>query len=144
MKRFSLISASQQVVSTIRLARYQAVGKNKTLRVRFNCPAADQYRIVELTGDAGIDGAGNRCDETVYPFPAPDANPATLPNLDGAVQYLPNGADFSAVSGDLEINTSGRVTALAGALPATIEVSNQDAETKTIRVSASGRVELLP
>jgi len=39
MRRFTLTSASQQVASTIRTARYQAVGKNMTVRVRFDYPA---------------------------------------------------------------------------------------------------------
>ena len=38
MRRYSLITASQQIASTIRAARYQAVGRNVRLRVRFNHP----------------------------------------------------------------------------------------------------------
>ena len=113
MKRYSLISASQQVVSTIRLARYQAVGKNVTLRVRFNHLAPGQYQV--------LDGA----DAAV-----------------GALQYLPDGTAFFAVSDDLQIDTSGRVTGVAGAPPVTIVVSNEDAQNRTITVSASGRVQL--
>jgi prepilin-type N-terminal cleavage/methylation domain-containing protein len=112
MRRYSLISASQQVVSTIRAARAQAVGKNVTLRVRFNHLAAGQYQILD-SADAAV----------------------------GSVQYLPDGADFGAVSGDLQFDTSGRVTPLAGVAPATIVVSNGD-ENRTITVSASGRVQL--
>jgi len=114
MRRYSLITASQQVVSTIRAARYQAVGKNIILRVRFNSPAARQYRVV-------------------------DAAEVTV----GSVNFLPDGASFGAISGDVEISTAGRVTALAGALPATIVVTNGDnAQNRTITVSASGRVQL--
>lgn len=113
MKRYSLISASQQVVSTIRSARNQAVGKNVSLRVRFNSPAAGQYQIVDTAG-ATVSGT----------------------------QYLPEGADFDGVSGDIEINASGRVSPFGGgAMPATIVVSNGD-EDRTITVSASGRVQL--
>ena len=137
MRRYSLISASQQVVSTIRAARHQAVGRNATLRVRFDCPADNQYRIVEVTEDAGIDADVNRCDYASYPFPAGDSDPATLPNLDGAVQYLPQGANFSAVSGDIQITPSGRMTTAE-----TIVVSNEDGQSRTITVSASGRVQL--
>ena len=114
MRRYSLISASQQVVSTIRAARSQAVGKNATLRVRFNYPADGQYQILD-EADAAV----------------------------GGVQYLPGGADFGDVSGDLEFSTSGRVTALSGVAPVTIVVSNgDDDQNKTITVSASGRVQL--
>ncbi len=112
MRRYSLISASQQVVSTIRAARYQAVGKNQTLRVRFNHPAGGQYQILDAA-DAAV----------------------------GGVQYLPNGADFGDVSDDVQIDTSGRVSGVAGAPPVTIVVTNGD-EDRTITVSASGRVQL--
>lgn len=112
MRRYSLVSASQQVVSTIRAARYQAVGRNTTLRVRFDHPAAGQYQVLDAA-DAAV----------------------------GAVQFLPDGADFGAVSSDLEINTSGRVDTLTGAPPATIVVSNGN-QNRTITVSASGRVQL--
>lgn len=114
MKRYSLISASQQVVSTIRAARYQAVGKNQTLRVRFNHPAAGQYQVLD-SADAAV----------------------------GSIQYLPDGADFGAVSDDLQIDTSGRVTGVTGVPPVTIVVTNGDEDqNRTITVSASGRVQL--
>lgn len=145
MRRYTLISASQQVASTIRSARYQAVGKNRTLRVRFNCPAVGQFRLVEVTGNAAIDTAANRCDPAAYPFPDPNA--AALPNLDGPVLLLPQGAEFGALS-DLQVDVAGRITRLTGcpvcataAPPATIAVSN-GSESRTITVSASGQVQL--
>jgi prepilin-type N-terminal cleavage/methylation domain-containing protein len=112
MRRFALTTASQEVVSTVRTARYQAVGRNVTLRVRFQYPAAGQYQILD-NADTAI----------------------------GPVRFLPKGATFGAVSGDLEINSQGRVTALAGALPATIVLANA-ADTQTISVWRSGRVQL--
>ena len=81
MERFRLISASQQVVSTIRAARWQAVAKNQILRVRFNYPDAGQYQVLD------------------------DANTAI-----GAVQYLLDGVTFDE-SVDLEISAEGRMTA---------------------------------
>ena len=114
MRRYSLVSASQQVVGTIRSARHQAVGRNATLRVRFDYPANDQYQVLDAA-DAAV----------------------------GAVQYLPQGAAFGTVSGDIQIDTSGRVTDLAGSpTTETIVVSNEDGQSRTITVSASGRVQL--
>lgn len=113
MAQYALISATQQVASTIRTARFQSVAKNRTLRVRFNNPAADQYRVLDDV-DAAV----------------------------GEVQILPSGAQFGAISGDLEIDPEGRITPLAGAAPATIVVSNGDAaQDRTITVAASGRVQ---
>lgn len=114
MRRYSLITASQQVVSTIRAARLQAVGRNVTLRVRFNHPANGQYQVLD-TADAAV----------------------------GAVKFLPSGAKFDSVSGDIEINTSGRVRPLAGdPTLATIVLSNEDDQTSTVTVSSRGRVRL--
>jgi type IV fimbrial biogenesis protein FimT len=115
MTRYALINASQQVVSTIRAARVQAVGKNRVSRVRFNFPAARQYQVFDSAG-------------------------AAL----GSAQTLPNGAAFGAISGDLEFNTSGRATHVGGgAAPVTIVVSNGvAAQNRTITISASGRVQL--
>jgi prepilin-type N-terminal cleavage/methylation domain-containing protein len=113
MRRMTLTSASQQVASTIRTARYQAVGRNTTLRVRFDYPDAGQYQILD-GADADI----------------------------GPVKPLLQGATFSAVSGDIEIDSQGRVTALSGGMPVTIELTGPDADTRTISVSRSGRVEL--
>ena len=114
IQRYSLTSAGQQVVTTIRSARQQAVGQNAVRRVRFNFPAVGQYQVLD-----SVDGAI------------------------GDVQFLPAGTDFGAVSGDIEITTSGRVTDLAGnPTTETIVVSNDDGQTRTITVSASGRVQL--
>ena len=57
-------------------------------------------------------------------------------------RFLLEGAAFSSVSGDIEIDSQGRVTALAGTMPATIVLAGPDADTRTITVSRSGRVEL--
>ena len=151
MARFSLISASQHVASTIRSARFQAISKNRRVRVRFNCPAAGQYRVVEVVQNAAVDNAANRCDEGAYPYPAPNQDPATVPNLDSARQFLPAGAQFNAID-DLEFDTDGRMTPLAGCptcgavggtTPGTIIVSNGDTgQTRTITVSRNGRIQL--
>jgi hypothetical protein len=113
MRRFPLISASQEVVSTVRAARYQAVGRNTTLRVRFDYPETGQYQIV------------NSADVAV-----------------GEVKRLPNGATFDDVSGDIEIDSQGRVTALAGSLPVTIVLTNSDDQTRTISVTRTGRAQM--
>ena len=149
MKRYVVISASQQVAGAIRAARFQAVAKNRALRVRFNCPEDGQYRVVEVVNDAAIDDDEARCETGDYPYPAPDSDPDTVPNADGPVQYLPDGAEFGDAD-DLEIDTSGRVTPQTGCpncadgvAPGTIVVSNGDEDQdRTITVSASGRVQL--
>jgi len=80
MDRYEVISASQQVAGTIRSARYQAVGKNMILKVRFDYPDAGQFQIV-------------------------DADDAAI----GSVQYLDDDIQFGDFT-DLEFSTSGRLT----------------------------------
>lgn len=146
MRAYALNTTMNTVSAEIRGARYAAVSKNRTVRVRFNCPAANEYRVVEVTGNAGIDSAANRCSETAYPYP--DPNPNAAPNLDGPIMRLPQGAQFGALQ-DLEISPAGRVTPLTGcptcataAPPASLVMSNSY-DTRTITVNASGQV-LLP
>jgi Tfp pilus assembly protein FimT len=146
MRAYALNTTMNTVSAEIRGARYTAVSKNRTVRVRFNCPAANQFRIVEVVGNATIDNAADRCSDAVYPYPVP--NPNAAPNLDGPIMRLPQGAQFGAVR-DLEISPVGRVTPLTGcptcataAPPASLVMSNTY-DTRTITVNASGQV-LLP
>ncbi len=143
MQRYRLNTASRTVMAEIRAARFAAVAKNRTMRVLFNCPGPNQFRVVEVVGTPAIDGDANRCSETDYPFPNPDPNAA--PNADGPVFWLNDGVTFAGVQ-DLQISTRGRVQPLTNcpacavaATPATIGLSNGHAE-HAITVSASGMV----
>lgn len=145
MKRYALTNSAQAVSSAIRGARYAAVTKNRSMRIRFNCPAADQMRVVEVTGNAGIDNAADRCDEDAYPYPDPDPNAG--PSIDGPLVILSDDSDFEAVQ-DLEVDATGRITPLVGcpacvaaAPPGTVNIGNGD-ETLTLSVSANGQVHL--
>ncbi|MET0216000.1 MAG: type II secretion system protein, partial [Vicinamibacterales bacterium] len=80
MERYEVISASQQVAGTIRSARYQAVGKNMILKVRFDFPEAGQFQIVDADDNAV-----------------------------GLIQYLDDDIQFGDFT-DLEFSTSGRLT----------------------------------
>ncbi len=137
-RRHHLTAATREVAAQVRLARLKAVTANRTIRVRFNCPAAGQFRVVEVVNNAAIDNAGDRCSSTTYPYP--DPNPAAQPNLDGPVMVLRGGITFGGVQ-DLDIAPTGRVTALTGEVPATIGVTNSH-ETQNVTVSATGRVQV--
>ena len=138
-RRYNLIAATREVAAQVRVARLKAVTSNRTMRVRFNCPAAGQYRVVEVVNNAAIDDAADRCSSTTYPYP--DPNPAALPDLDEPVMVLRGGITFGGVQ-DLEIAPTGRVTALTGAVPATIGVTDSYGETQNVIVSATGRVQV--
>lgn len=143
MQRYRLNTASRTIMSEIRAARFTAVAKNRTMRVRFNCPGPNQFRVVEVVGTAAIDGDVNRCSETDYPFPDPDPNVA--PNTDGPVFWLNEGVNFAGIQ-DLQISVRGRVQPLTDcpacavvAPPANIGLSNGH-EGQAVVVSASGMV----
>jgi prepilin-type N-terminal cleavage/methylation domain-containing protein len=143
MRGYALNTSVETVGAAIRAARYSAVSTNRTVRVRFNCPSANQLRIVEVVGSMAVDTAANRCSQAAYPYPDPDA--ATAPNVDGPVVVLPAGSQFGAVQ-DLEIDRTGRVTRLtscptcvSAAAPATVTVGTPY-ETRTITVTANGQV----
>jgi prepilin-type N-terminal cleavage/methylation domain-containing protein len=92
---------AREVEREIQTAKQRAVGKGRAMRIRFNCPATGQYRMVELIGNtsapAAADTAANRCSETVYPFPPADSNAITRPNLDGPIRRLEPTVSFTAL-----------------------------------------------
>jgi prepilin-type N-terminal cleavage/methylation domain-containing protein len=79
MKRYTVMQAAQQVVSTIRAARTQAVGRNQPLHVHVDV-AARSYQILDA------------------------ANVAV-----GPLMLLPTGAAFVGADTDIEFDTSGRL-----------------------------------
>jgi Tfp pilus assembly protein FimT len=99
---YKLGQTVREVERELQTARLKAVTANRPLRLRFNCPATGQYRIVELIGSTSVpaaeDSASNRCQESAYPSPAADANPLTRPNHDGPMRRLPTGITFGTVN----------------------------------------------
>jgi prepilin-type N-terminal cleavage/methylation domain-containing protein len=108
---------ARSVERVLQDARLKAVKANQPMRVRFNCPAANQYRIVELIGTpaapATADTATNRCDGAAYPYPASDADIVTRPNHDGPIQRLETFTSFS-VSQTIEFWPDGTVHNVSG------------------------------
>ena len=143
MRRYRITTASRTITAQVRAARGTAVASNRTMRVRFNCPAPGQFRVIEVTGNPAIDNAANRCSETAYPYPDPD--PAVAPNADGPAMWINEGAVLENVQ-DLQISNRGRIVPLTNcpacataAPPASIGLSN-GYETQTITISPSGMV----
>jgi prepilin-type N-terminal cleavage/methylation domain-containing protein len=90
----------REVERELQAARLKAVSSNRAIRVRFDCPAAGSYRMVEVIGTPSIpdedDDADDRCSAESYPFPADDANRLTLPNHDGPLRQLHSTLTFGA------------------------------------------------
>ena len=147
IETYKFNSDVQNVAAKIRAARYTAVASNVAMRVRFNCPVAGQMRVVEVTGNAGIDDAANRCDLVAYPYPAPDTDLTTLPNNDGPVLSMGSSSTVFPISmPSLEISSAGRVKPLTGCpncveapVPAVLTIQDETTDTaRVITVSATG------
>ena len=147
--------AARQVERELQTARMAAVSANQPMRVMFNCPAAGQYRLVELIGTpavpAAADGAVGRCSTVTYPFPAPDNNPITRPNNDGALRTLSNQVTFTTVTtiefwpdGTAHTNTGGTNPWPPIAAPGTNIVLTRGTKTRSILVNGIGKVQLVP
>jgi prepilin-type N-terminal cleavage/methylation domain-containing protein len=132
-RRAVLYSAQREIAAQIRTARFSAVTGDRVMRVRFNCPAAGQFRVIEVTGTPSIDTDAARCS-----YPWPDFDSTNAPNSDGPVVQLPDGISFSATQ-DLEIDTRGRITPMSGSTPATIRVTD-GSTTSQVTAATSGRV----
>jgi Tfp pilus assembly protein FimT len=147
--------ALRDVERDLQDARLKAVSTNRPMRVRFNCPIAGQFRVVELIGSPNIpaaaDTAANRCDETVYPYRSTgsDTSRLTRPNNDGPLRRLQPSASFTA-SQTLEFRPDGTVHADAGtgnpwpvlpAAGATLTVTRKS-KAKNIKVNALGKIQM--
>ena len=127
-------AAVQDVVGQIRAARVTALSANTSMEVRFNCPSAGEYRVVEVVG--GGDDDPSRCST-----PYPNTVPGSGSDKDGPPMKLPSGIKFGEVQ-DLSFRPSGDMTS-AGHLPARIEISEEGGSNpREIVVTAAGNVEL--
>lgn len=145
--------AAREVERELQTARLKAVSSNRPIRLRFNCPVAGQYRMVELLGTPSSpaleDDAANRCQQNLYPSPAPDNNPITVPNHDGPVRRLPKDVAFGAIE-TLEFWPDGSVHADAGAgnpwpvvpSPGTAISVTKGVSVKQITVNGLGKIQL--
>ena len=113
---YSLNTSTQSVTSAVRAARYLAISRNTTVRVRFNSPLTSQFTVVDTAG-------------------------AVL----GPVMTLAPGVTFGAFK-DLQVDASGRVVTLTncpncvtGVAPGSIAVSNSG-RTRLVTVTANGQI----
>ena len=125
------------------------------MRVMFNCPTAQQYRMVELIGTpltpAAADGVVGRCSTSTYPFPAPDNNPISRPNNDGPLRLLPTLVTITTSTtiefwpdGSAHTNTGGTNPWPPIASPGTNIILTRSGKTKTILVNGIGKIQLIP
>ena len=99
-------NATREVERELQTARMRAVSANRPMRVKLNCPEDGQYRLVEVTGIVATDGAGSRCDESQYGFPAPRDNDRATPEHDGPLRRLDSSID-ALLGPELEFSPDG-------------------------------------
>jgi len=146
--------AQRDVNVELNQARLLAVSANRPIRIRFNCPAAGQYRLTELIGTPRLpdadDTAGDRCSESKWRYPANDNDPATRPNHDGPTRYLPRGVTFGAAA-TLEFWPNGTVHKQAAAenpwtmvdVAGTAITVVKGTSVKSITVNGLGKIQLV-
>ncbi len=153
-----LNTATRQVERELQTARMKAVRGNRPVRLRFNCPAAGQFRAVELLGSidaqAGDDWdarAVARCSEANYPYPDQDPSFFALPNNDGPIRQLPTKVSFGTVQplefradGTTYIESGGAWTVIpAEGITLTLyDVDHQSTMTTSITVNGLGKITL--
>ncbi len=148
-----LTANARDVERELQTARLRAVSANQPMRLRFDCPAARQYRIVELVGTpsvpASADSAANRCGLVSFPYPAADSNVLTRPNHDGPLRELDPSVSFSGATtiefwpdGTAHTNSAGTDPWPVIAGSGTTVTLVRDGITKTILVNGVGKIQL--
>lgn len=147
--------AARQVERELQQARLKAVSANQPMRVRFDCPAAGQFRMVELIGTplapAPADSAADRCSLASYTYPPPDTNILTRPNHDGPLRQIDPSVSFQQFQtiefwpdGTAHVNTGGTNPWPLIASPGYDIILTRNSKTKSILVNSVGKVQLLP
>ena len=146
--------AQRDVNIELNQARLRSVSANRPILVRFNCPTVGQYRITELIGSPSVpdadDTANDRCSATKWKYPANDNDPATRPNHDGPIRYLPKGVTFGTAP-TLEFWANGTVHKQVAAenpwsvvdVGGTAVTVVKGTTVKTITVNGLGKIQLV-
>ena len=122
--RNGIWTGSELIGAQIRQTRLKAISRNTTFQLRFDCPAAGNFRSLVMTGTPATDDAADRCSQT-RPF-------------DSGVQTMPRGVSFGIVP-TLQINGRGILSVIGGAVPQTISVT-YGTNTRSLIVSATGQI----
>lgn len=125
--RNSVWTASEQIGSQIRQARLKAISRNMRFRIRFDCPSVGQYRVLQVTGDAGIDSAADRC--------------STSQQYDSGVYTMPPNVSYTNPPPLLEVNSRGVYSSSLG-IPTVITVtySGSGTTSRALTMSATGQI----
>ena len=124
-RRNSVWTASELIGSQIRQARLKAISRNMSFRVRFDCPAVGQFRVLQVTGDPAIDNAADRCTQQQ--------------THDTGVMVMPTSVSYGATPPTLTVNSRGVFTS-STSIPTTITVTYGGYSSRSLSVSATGQI----
>lgn len=124
-RRNSVWTASETIGTQIRQARLKAISRNKSFRVRFDCPSSGQFRVLEVTGNATIDNATSRC--------------SSQQTHDSGVYAMPSNVTYGTPP-ILTVNSRGVFSVSSGSIPATITVAYGTYTSRALTVSATGQI----
>lgn len=124
-RRNAVWTASETIGTQVRQARLKAISRNKSFRVRFNCPSTGQFRVLEVTGNSTIDNHANRC--------------TMQQTYDSGVYAMPVNVSYGTTPPLLTVNSRGIFTS-SGSIPATITVAYGTYSSRSLSVSATGQI----
>lgn len=125
VRRNDVWTASELIGSQIRQARLKAISRNRTFRVRFNCPQTGQFRVLEVTGDGSIDNATGRC--------------STSLTYDSGVYVMPTGVSWGGDPPLLTVDSRGNFQSDNG-IPAQITLTQTGGASRSLNMSATGQI----
>jgi prepilin-type N-terminal cleavage/methylation domain-containing protein len=124
-------------------ARLKSVSTNRRMRVRTNCPAVGQFRMVQWLNNAS-DATLDRCSEASYPYPSNTLNVVTKLQ-DGPLRRLQPNVTVGTTT--LEFWPNGTVHDPGDSNPLAAQVTitlTKGSKTKGITVNGLGKIQLLP
>lgn len=127
--RNSVWTTSEQIGSQIRQARLKAITRNTRFRVRFDCPAVGQYRVLVVTGVALQDNAADRCSQTYQ--------------HDSGIYTVPRNVTYTAALPVLEVNGRGMYSLIGVGvlpLPITVTYTGESTVSRRLTVATTGQI----
>jgi prepilin-type N-terminal cleavage/methylation domain-containing protein len=124
--RNSVWTTTEMIGVQVRQARLKAISRNTSFRIRFDCPAVGQMRVLVVTGDNTIDAAADRCSQYL--------------EYDTGIFQMPPQVTYTSALPVLQVTGRGMYTAIGGAVPLTISVGYGGRTFRSMTVSATGQI----
>lgn len=124
--RNTVWTATEMIGVQVRQARLKAISRNTSFRIRFDCPAVGQLRVLVVTGVAATDNAADRCSQYLQ--------------HDSGIFQMPSQVTYTAALPVLQVTGRGQFTAIGGAVPLTINLGYAGRTFRSMTVSGTGQI----